>query len=128
MLEATQLEHNLKHFKQIAQYLSVSCMVSNLNIAYYKEMVDFFKQHQLEYLCKQVDYPAYFSPGNLSPADKQQVLDLNLDYQNEIQGLFGAGEYSPELFAQCRDEIARQDQLKNININDYVPVNFVTNT
>lgn len=127
-LKWSLLEQNLKHFKKIARYLSVSCMISNLNIAYYTEMIDFFKQHQLEYLCKQIDSPSYFSPGNLSPADQQQVLDLNPRYQSEIQGFFTTGQYSPELFAQCQDEIARQDQLKKISIVDFMPVNFVTST
>jgi hypothetical protein len=77
-------------------------------------------------LCKQIDHPDYFSPGNLSPAAQQTVLELNPRYHDEIQGFFNTGRYSPELFAQCQTEIARQDQLKKINIVDYAPVNFVT--
>jgi hypothetical protein len=117
-LKWNQLQHNLTLFKQLAQHISVSCMISNLNVFYYSDLIDFFDSNQLKYLCKQVVDPAYFAPGNLPDEFKQRVLDNNKKYHNEVSAFLSYGGGLLENFWQ---EVDRQDQLKGTNIEDYLP-------
>jgi len=124
-LKWSKLEHNLKQFKKIARHVSVSCMISNLNIFYYDQMIAYFDANQLEYLCKQITAPTYFSPGNLSTDFQQQVLDHNTLHQDQVRSFLQYNQGSIEKFWA---EIDRQDQLKGIDIKDYLPELAATRT
>ena len=76
---------SINTFKEITNDVSVSCMISNLNVYYYSELVDFFKENDLNYLCKQIEDPAMFSPSNLPENKKQQVIQNNHQYQSEVE-------------------------------------------
>lgn len=119
------LNKNLQQFKKITSNISVSAMVSNLNIFYFSEMIDFFNEQGLKYLCKQIEHPEYFAPGNLPIEFKQQVLDNNPRYHNQVKSFLNFGSYDPYLFLRCCNEIRHQDELKNIQISDYLPINFL---
>jgi sulfatase maturation enzyme AslB (radical SAM superfamily) len=110
---------NLSIFKSMTKNISVSCMISNLNIYYYSEMIDFFKQNDLNYLCKQITDPNIFSPSNLSEEAKQKVLANNLRYASEVKTFLYLNNRS--LRTQLVQEIQRQDSLKNIDIGCYIP-------
>lgn len=112
---------NLKTFKSITNNISVSCMISNLNVYYYSEIVDFFKENNLNYLCKQITSPKIFSPGNLPPEFKKYVLDNNEKYISEVKAFLEVGNYSELLFENLKLEISRQNSLKKINLSDYMP-------
>jgi len=100
-------------------------MISNVNIFYYSELMEFFSDQKLNYLCKQIEQPQYFSPGNLPDEFKQQVLDNNPQYLDQVKSFLHIGAYSTGLFKKCCDELQRQDTLKNIKISDYMPTNFL---
>lgn len=117
-LKWKQLQQNITEFKQITQNISVSCTISNLNIFYYNNLIDFFENNQLKYACKQVWHPDYFSPGNLTDKYKQHVLENNPKYHNAVSTFLSCHGGSQEKFWQ---EIDRQDQLKGISIKDYLP-------
>jgi len=116
---------NLQRFKKLTSNISVSAMVSNLNIFYYSEMIDFFVEQDINYLCKQIEHPGYFAPGNLPNKFKQQVLDNNPRYHDQVNSFLNMGSYDHSLFLRCCNEIRRQDDLKNICISDYLPTNFL---
>ena len=116
---------NLQRFKKLTSNISVSAMVSNLNIFYYSEMIDFFVEQDINYLCKQIEHPGYFAPGNLPNKFKQQVLDNNPRYHDQVNSFLNMGSYDHSLFLRCCNEIRRQDELKNICISDYLPTNFL---
>jgi MoaA/NifB/PqqE/SkfB family radical SAM enzyme len=118
-LQWNMLIKNLNIFKHRAQHVSVSCMISNLNIMYLDQMIDFFVDQNINYLCKQIELPDYFAPGNLPDDYKQLVLERNSS--NLVSGFLQCGQYSLELFQRCWAEIDRQDSLKKISINDYLP-------
>ncbi len=92
-LKWDQLLHNLSIFKSLGADLSVSCTISNLNIYYYSDMINFFKFNELNYLCKQVESPSIFIPGNLPDSVKSIVLDRNIDYKKEVESLWNV--YGP---------------------------------
>jgi sulfatase maturation enzyme AslB (radical SAM superfamily) len=120
-LQWDKLLDNIALFKQIARYVSVSSMISNLNIFYYSEIIDFFLEHELTYLFKHIEQPSIFSPGNLPDAAKQLVLDRNPRYVDHVKGFLTCGSYSPEQWGLLKKEIHRQDQLKGIDIQKYLP-------
>lgn len=120
-LKWDRLLHNLSVFKSLNADVSVSCMISNLNIYYYSDMINFFKFNELNYLCKQVERPSIFIPGNLPDSVKSIVLDRNIDYKKEVESFLNIGRYSVELYTQFKNEIKRQDRLKNIQLRDYLP-------
>jgi sulfatase maturation enzyme AslB (radical SAM superfamily) len=124
-LKWNDLTKNLAMFKKIAKYVSVSCMISNLNIFYYTDMIEFFKSENIDYTCKQITNPKHFAPGNLPPHIKNHVLANNSKYHNEVESFLSMGTYSTKLFDVAINEINHQDLLKNISIKDYLAeVNF----
>jgi sulfatase maturation enzyme AslB (radical SAM superfamily) len=114
------LTSNLQLFRELTTNISVSYMVSNLNIGYYAETIDFFKANNLNYLAKQVLDPYLFNPSNLLEAKKAEVRKNNSAYIKEVDSFLNMYSYNAELYNQFLEEIAKQDQLKNININDYM--------
>lgn len=125
-LKWPQLLHNLEIFKRIAQHVSVSCMISNLNILYYTQMIDFFEQQGIAYLCKQIESPEYFAPANLPNDYKQLVLERNPRFQSEVSAFMSMG--ATDLIKQFWQDIDRQDTLKGISITDYLPELAATRT
>jgi hypothetical protein len=118
---------NLEKFRKITSNISVNATISNLNIFYYSELIEFFNAHQLNYMCRHVEFPLHFSPGNLPDAFKQQVLENNSQYHTQVKSFLGTGHYNANLFAKFCQEIQRQDHLKRISISDYLPLDFYQN-
>lgn len=117
-----QLIESIKHFKSFAKYVSVSSMISNLNIFYYDQLIDFFEEHELQYLCKQIEYPGIFSPGNLPDDVKDYVLSINPKRQDQVRGLLNCGTYTVDKFNRFKTELDRQDKLKGIAIKKFMPL------
>jgi hypothetical protein len=97
-------------------------MISNLNVFYYDQLVDFFNEQNLQYLCKQIDGPGIFAPGNLPDDVKEQALLLNPKYQDQLKGFLNCGTFSSNKFDRFKTEIARQDKLKGIDIRTFMPL------
>ena len=115
-----KLINNLKFFKSITSEVSVSCMISNLNVLYYSNLLDFFKQENLKYICRPITMPECFNPNNLPKYVKEKILLANTKYHHEVAHFLNDPSSTAtidELFL----EVSRQDKLKNININDYLP-------
>lgn len=118
-LKWSTLEQNLANFRNITANISVSCMISNVSIFCYDQTRDWFVEQNLPYLCKQIDVPSYFSPGNLPQAAKDYLIQ-NTKYPNEVQSFVTLGNHSPMLWQRFQDEIKLQDKLKNISIHNYL--------
>jgi hypothetical protein len=110
-LKWTDLLDNIELYRQIGIHLSVSYTISNLNVLYHNETVKWFEEQDLEYNFNIVSDPAHFAPGVLPDSVKLQYP--------ELQGFFN--EYRPANLISLRYEIIRQDNLKKINIQDYLP-------
>ena len=110
---------NLNLFKKLTNNISASCMISNLNIYYYSDLVDFFKEQNINYLCKQIIDPAHFNPGNLPDVAKSVIREKNKKYINEVNSFLTMNNRSS--WEKCVAEVLRQDKLKNISISNYMP-------
>jgi len=116
-----KLLKNIKSFRNLTNNLSVSCMISNLNIFYYKDLIEFFNDYKLDYLCKQINYPDFFAPGNLPLRAQKLIKAKNKEYIQEVSSFLQIGTYNEKLFSKLKSEILRQDNLKGIKIKDYMP-------
>lgn len=112
---------NLELFKKLTNNISVSCMISNLNIYYYTNMIDFFKEHSLNYLCKQITNPSIFSPANLPAEVKKIIIENNKKYINEVESFLQISQFDSNLFVKFKQELIRQENLKSIKLQDYMP-------
>lgn len=100
--------------------ISVSYTVSNLNIAYHTETVEWFNKNNLNYIFNAVYYPEYFRPSALPEQLKQQILQENPD--TEIHKfLSNHTEHDQQLWKTAIKEVQKQDRWKGISINDYLP-------
>lgn len=93
-LQWNQLLINLDRYRQIFREVVVSYTISNLNVHDKQSTIDWFNQQGLLYIENYVQFPAHF--------------------KSSVQ---------PEhaLWPQFVKEIAAQDKLKGISIDDYIP-------
>lgn len=109
------LLENIELFKSITTNLSVSYTISNLNLIYYNETVDWFNKQNLLYNHNIVEFPLHFSINSLPE-------QIKLSLPDQVKDLLR--NHLPEddvRFASMINEIKLQDKLKNISINDYMP-------
>jgi sulfatase maturation enzyme AslB (radical SAM superfamily) len=108
------LLENIRFFKENNIQLSVSYTISNLNVMYYQETVDWFNLQGLDQNHILVSYPEYFSPMAL-PKEVKNILN------NPIVSIDNHSSIDDENFIAACIEIKNQDTLKNIKIKDYLP-------
>ncbi len=123
-LKWDQLLNNIEFFRNNNNKISVSYTISNVNIFYYDETVDWFKQQGLSYNHNIVSDPAYFSPHSLPKHVKSQ-------FDSSIVSIDAHSAIDDQNFIKACKEIKLQDNLKKINIKDYmqefyniIPVEF----
>jgi organic radical activating enzyme len=116
------LTKNLEFYKSISPLVSVSYTISNVNIMYYSDTIDWFNKQNLEYNHNIVSFPNYFCPSNLKQTQKIKILEHNPNYINELSNILDMNKYfDNKLYYKFIQEIHTQDILKNISINNYLP-------
>lgn len=111
---------NLQQSQDYGWLTSVSYTVSNLNIAYYTETVNWFTKHNLNYLFNAVYNPSYFRPGALPEHVKKQILhDSSSEELRKF--LLHHTSVDDEDWKEAKLQIKKQDNWKNISINNYLP-------
>jgi sulfatase maturation enzyme AslB (radical SAM superfamily) len=110
-LEWDMLLNNIQLYKSMGIQLSVSYTISNLNVLYHNETVKWFKDNNLQFNHNIVYTPAHFHP-NVLPNKLKQDLTLSKFFTHLVD---------PPLLDQFVAEVQRQDQIKGISINDYLP-------
>ena len=112
-LKWSVLLDNIKLFRELNYILSVSYLVSNVNVLYYKETVAWFNSQKLPYNHNMVFDPPYFSPYAL-PIEVKNSIDISSI--PKVQG-----ERDLANFRLAIEELQEQDRLKNISLKDYMP-------
>jgi sulfatase maturation enzyme AslB (radical SAM superfamily) len=115
------LVENLKIFRSVASDLSTSTTVSNLNIFYLDETINFIRHQNIKYYGKQTVEPEVFSPGNLPQIVKKNIMEKKLVNHDQVFNFLNFPTYSEKSFHDFWREIDRQDSLKKIKIQDYLP-------
>jgi len=101
---------NINQFKKLKTNISVSYTISNLNILYYHETINWFKQQGFDYNHNMVTSPSYFNVNNLPVEIKK-----NLPLVNNVN------QFDSNLFSIFKSEVENQDNLKGISIKNYLP-------
>jgi hypothetical protein len=114
-LEWKILLENIEIFKSITDNLSVSYTISNLNLIYYDETVNWFNKQNLLYNHNVVDNPSYFSINSLPEHIK---LSLSTRAKSLLRNHLPIDDLR---FSSMINEIKLQDKLKKISIKDYMP-------
>lgn len=78
------LLENLELFKSLNFDLSVSYTLSNVNLPFKDETIEWFNKENLPFLLNKVVYPWYFSPD--VPIDNKTVQEA-LDFQDKLKGI-----------------------------------------
>jgi organic radical activating enzyme len=113
-LKWEDLKTNIKQFKQIAKYVSVSYTLSNVNILYYDETVSWFKENELIFNHNLVTKPVYFNINALPESAKKQYPSLSHLFRTH-------NEQDTMLYKIAVDELAKQDRLKNTSAALSIP-------
>jgi hypothetical protein len=113
-LKWDRLLNNIEVYKKIGINLSVSYTLSNLNIFYHDQTVAWFDEMGLNYNFNLVTDPVCFSVNSLPRETKDALVT--------VQELFQPHTSDDDInFQSAVKELARQDQLKHISINEYLP-------
>jgi MoaA/NifB/PqqE/SkfB family radical SAM enzyme len=111
-LKWNNLLENIDFYKQHNVDLSVSYTISNLNIFYYVETVEWFNSQGLSFNHNLVTDPAHFGINSLPKTIKDNInSELFREHQDQ----------DDINFKKFLEEIHGQDRLKNISLDDYLP-------
>ena len=109
------LEKNVRSYREITDNISVSTMISNINVFQVAAMKEWFVKQSLPYLMKPIEAPIHFAPWNLPDHLKYLASELSQG-QSDIYTRMGRCTS----WQECQKEIVRQDRLKNISIVNFL--------
>lgn len=112
-LEWSKLQTNLDTMRTITNNISISTMVSNVNVYFLDDIDAWCRANQLPVTYKAITWPRIFAPANLPQALKQLARERSPSSQPFLM------EHVDDWQA-LRQEITRQDRLKKISIVDYL--------
>lgn len=107
---------NISKFRTFVSNNSVSYTVSNLNVIYLNQTMAWLKQEGLPNGFNIVSYPSYFSPSAFPDEIKAQYPDNVFMQKQKPDDLLQ--------FYSMLSEIKKQDKLKGIRVQDYMPEFF----
>jgi pyruvate-formate lyase-activating enzyme len=118
-LKFDQIKKNIEFCRTHNIIASVSYTLSNLNILYHNQTVEWFEQNCLKYIINPVYSPRHFRPGALPEKVKHQIKQT---VKAEIQNLISThSALDDQDFEKFKQEIAKQDGWKNIQLKHYLP-------
>ena len=74
---------NLEKFKQLNCELSVSYTLTNVNLPYKQQTIDWFTSQNLEYIINEVTWPQCLNPNK--PINEKTIQEL--DRQDALKGI-----------------------------------------
>jgi hypothetical protein len=115
---------NVKLFQEQGVKVSVSYTLSNLNVLYYGETVDWFEQQQLPWHVNLVHQPSCFQVGALPLAVKRSIINKHqhTKWAGNVNSLLEHHTRQDDVnYQRLLTEIAKQDSWKNIQLKYYLP-------
>ena len=112
----------LDYFKSITDNISVSYTVSNLNVLYHLETVEWFKKENLPYNYNPVIYPGHFKPSALPESIKMAIFN-KYGRTEDLESFLGAPHSDQDdiNFAKMLSVISKQDNVKGISYTNFLP-------
>jgi MoaA/NifB/PqqE/SkfB family radical SAM enzyme len=110
-----KLVENLNHYLKITSNISISYTISALNALYHDQTTEWFNKNNLRYNHNIVDTPDWLSVKNM-PVEFKELLK-NHDFFKKYCAING----QENSLSTLGNQILKQDQLKKISIQDYMP-------
>ncbi|CAB4164145.1 4Fe-4S single cluster domain containing protein [uncultured Caudovirales phage] len=120
-LKWQDLLDNLKFFYQITDNISSNYTLSNLNVLYHNQTVDWFNQNKIPFSNNPVYSPVWLQPRTLPAHIKQhlkEVLSIR-DFNTYIGSTHN--DTDQQYWEECLKQIAKQDAAKGIEWKTYLP-------
>lgn len=120
-LQWNDLKTNLTFFSEITDNISSNYTLSNLNILYHNQTVNWFDKNKIVYSVNPIYKPTWLQPRAL-PQSIKLILKEKLDKKvyNTVIGHFHTDQ-DQENFNTMLDQIKIQDSAKKIQMKDYLP-------
>lgn len=116
-LKWDDIERNISWCRENSIDISVSYTVTNVNILYHRETVQWFKDNNLPYIINVVNNPWYLRPTSLP----ENILE-ELHKDSELTSMLnGPADNSARWTEEFLKRIQQQDQWKKIRMRDYLP-------
>jgi len=127
-LKWQNLNENLKFFRAITDNVSSNYTLSNLNILYHNQTVEWFNQNKIPYSNNPVYFPSWMQPRALPQHVKNHLREIlsTVDFDTYI----GADHTDQDQhnWQECLQQLAQQDAAKGIKWQEYLPELFqITN-
>jgi organic radical activating enzyme len=120
-LKWSDLTCNLDFFKEITDNISSNYTLSNLNVLYHNQTVEWFNKNNIVYSVNPIYIPSWLQPRAL-PTSVKQVLkqELNpVDYNTFIGPIHT--DQDQQNFQTMLEQIKIQDTAKKIKMSEYLP-------
>jgi organic radical activating enzyme len=120
-LKWSALEKNIQYCRDNDILISVSYTISNVNVMYHDQTVEWFRQNQLRFINNPVYTPLHFQPSALPAEIKKHIAGSMKDTQVASALLQQHSDQDEQNYQQFRIAISQQNQLKGIQMKDYLP-------
>jgi len=127
-LKWQDLLDNLKFFRQVTDNISSNYTLSNLNVLYHNQTVDWFNQNQIPYNNNPIYYPSWLQPRALPQTVKNRLKEIlsTVDFDTYIGTAHT--DQDQNRWQECLKQLAQQDAAKGIKWQEYLPELFqITN-
>lgn len=123
-LQWEAVQQNIDLFRDQGFDVSISYTLSNLNVLYFGQTVDWFEHNQLLYHTNLVTQPSCFRVSALPVAVKQIIVDKHrlTPWADQVNALLATHSRRDDIdYKLFLAEIAKQDQWKNVQLKHYLP-------
>jgi len=112
---------NLKFFRQVTSNISSSYTISNLNILYHDQTVEWFDQNKIPYNNNPIYQPVWLQPRALPLTAKQHLKTILTESAfNTYVGSDHNKQHQLQ-WEECLIQLSKQDAVKGINWQEYLP-------
>ena len=111
-----QVISNIKQYRTVARYVSVSYTISSLNAVYYDETVAWFNQNNLPFNHNVVSSPSWLSLKNMPNSFKQHLMTKQ-NFVSKFCNITNSEISTNDMLYY----INQQDEAKKISIQNYLP-------
>ncbi len=120
-LEWKKVQENIQQLKQITNNVSICPTISNINLIYFSDLINWCVANGFNYNYNLVECPSYFNPSALPIKIKRHILE-NSSTHTSVKSILEKTHTieDEENFKIALNEIQRQDSLKKIRIQDYM--------
>lgn len=118
-LHFENVQDNIKIWQDLGIAVSANFTVSNLNLLYYAETVEWFEKNKINFALNPVYNPSYFAITSLPKSVKQKILQLNPSIPFDIVNSHNQND--DKNFEQFKKEVQKQDKWKKTQLREYLP-------